>query len=169
MTKINEIPQEPRERLRAEILHTVGERRDQSEASLRQLTTYLGILYTGATGATLGLLASSTPASKSTMTLWALSFFGISVISFAILLHWHYRLMTERDNAFSHLATAFFHRDAELEDILEIQGHYTSVWLFRLLFWLPFSSFIIGVATIATAVIAPEYGLANLTEWLCRL
>ena len=77
--------------------------------------------------------------------------------------------MTERDNAFSHLATAFFHRNAELEEILEIQGQYTSAWLFRLLFWLPFSSFIIGVATIATAVIAPEYGLAKLAEWLCRL
>jgi len=82
----------------------------------------------------------------------ALVFFVFSIISFALLLRRHYQLMVTRDNHYAELADKFFRREADIEDLLTAQQEHQSIWLFRLLFWLPFASFVVGLAAIVIAV-----------------
>ena len=157
---------EERERIRREIHNNVEIRRQESHTALQYLISFSGIIYSGSVIAILGYIGSY--ASKDTMPNWvilALPFFIFSLMSFSFMLHWHAQLYAKRSNHFSQVAQKFFLNEASLQDVIECMGQLTSKWLFRLLFWIPFVSALLGFACIVAAILnLPELFSFNISH-----
>lgn len=145
-TYIQDIPAEPRERLRSEILDNVEYRRKESNQWFDSLTKYVAIVYSGGTIAILSFIASRKDGQVPDTAIVSLALLIASVLSLAVLLYLHYQLHAARYADYGRIADDFFTRQASIEDILNAGQMHQTRWLYKLLFWIPFGLAVFGFA-----------------------
>lgn len=153
MKFINDADAETRERLRREILGGVESRREEAHKSFSFLINFMGLVLSGATIAVLSFLAQRATSTIPPLGVASFIVFATALLSFAVFLHWHYTLHNARWNHYAEVAQGWFLRKNSMEDLLEAQTALQSKWLFRLIFWVPFSLAVLGFLLGAAAVV----------------
>ena len=151
MTFINDAPDDVRERLRGEILANVETRQEEARQAFSFLVNFMGIVLSGAMIAILGFLGTKSPNQVPVLGVLSFLSFGVSLLSFAVFLYLHYQLHVARWNYYAEVADGSFQRRNSLEDVLEAMKQLRALWLFRLMFWVPFSFAVLGFVMAAAA------------------
>jgi glucan phosphoethanolaminetransferase (alkaline phosphatase superfamily) len=156
MTKIGDIPSgELRERHRREILGIVEARRRETNEALSELSKISSVIYSGGTIAILSFIASRKEGAVPSYAIISFIFFILSLLSFALFLYLHYQLHAARSAHYADSAHRFFFSELTLEELIEMQSELQSAWLYRLVFWVPFSFATLGFCFgVAAALIA---------------
>jgi hypothetical protein len=141
MTYISEVGKNPEnlERLRGEILENIESRREESGSAFSEFSKFSGIVYSGGTIAILSYIASRKDTTVPLLAIASFGCFSISLLSFSLLLYKHFQLQSSRWNLYAEIAHRFFTRKATLEDLISASEELQTTWLYRLMFWLPFS------------------------------
>src|SRR5579884_2926795 len=116
-TFINDIKDDThRERIRGEILENVESRRQEALQAFDALVKYMGIILSGATIAILSFIGTRKDAPVPVSALLSLCCFSLSLMSFAVLLYYHYLIHQSRWDLYANAAHGFFLRDVSLEE-----------------------------------------------------
>jgi hypothetical protein len=155
MTYISEVAKNPEnlERLRREILENIESRREESDSAFTEFAKFSGIVYSGGAIAILSFIASRKDNSVPLVAIVSLGCFAISLLSFSMILYKHYQLQVNRWSYYAEIAHRFFTRQSTLEDVITAGEELQAKWLYRLMFWIPFSFAALGFGFGAFAAI----------------
>jgi hypothetical protein len=143
-THIQDIPEDPRERLRREILANVEGRRVEAQQAFLELVKYVGIILSGGTIAILGFIGSRKDSPIPAIAIASLLSFIASILSFSVFLYLHYLLHQTRWHLYADAAQKFFLRKVSLEEMINLPEQLRSRWLYRLGFFVPLAFAALG-------------------------
>jgi len=163
MTYIQDVTggdKEHAERIRREILENVESRRQEANSALSELFKFSGLIYSGGAIAILGFMARK-QGEIPKLAVLSFAFFALCLLSFAVFLYLHYRLHSARSAYYAEVAHGFFTRQNTLQDVLNASTKLQSAWLYRLLFWVPFTLAALGFVCGAAAAILVADGSSS--------
>ncbi len=159
MTYISKVATNPEnlERLRREILENIESRREQADSAFTEFSKFSGIVYSGGTIAILSYIASRKDNAVPWLAIASFGCFAISLLSFTMLLYRHYQLQARRWSYYAEIARRFFTRQGTFEDVISAGEELQTTWLYRLMFWIPFSLAALGFSLAVCAAIAGNW------------